>query len=222
MAEHFREENLTPENSKVNYWDDFAQKHFPEMRLLFRGGKLWEKEEWRNVAEHCLVEAAASEVLSDALHLPAKEKEELVKSAICHDWNKHMDVKPDDFTDKDYKKAKILLKKINPNPTIMAATNPEFIERLAQGESTLLERLQFYIDEICTGADIVSVDQRINEVQQRHPKLNEIYWEKDRKLAHTVEAEVFGLLQQQGVSLETPENVPDYIKSKIEEKYATE
>ena len=101
MAEHFREENLTPENSKVNYWDDFAQKHFPEMRLLFRGGKLWEKEEWRNVAEHCLVEAVASEVLSDALQLPAKEKEELVKSAICHDWNKRMDVKPDDFTDKD-------------------------------------------------------------------------------------------------------------------------
>ena len=54
---------------KTVFFDNLAQKHLPQMRLLFRGGKLWEKESWRNVVEHSLVVMAAALEISDLLEL---------------------------------------------------------------------------------------------------------------------------------------------------------
>lgn len=88
--------NIEPEESarqKIEFWDNFAKKHLAELRLLFRGGKLWEKEGWRNVVEHSLPQGAAAEVLSEMLKLPEEEKDEIVTASICHDWDKRLEKK---------------------------------------------------------------------------------------------------------------------------------
>jgi len=55
---------------KTRFWENLAFKYLPEMRLLFKGGKLWNKNQqaWRNVVEHDLVEAAVAGVLAEQLH----------------------------------------------------------------------------------------------------------------------------------------------------------
>lgn len=57
---------------------------------------LWEKDEkkesWRNVSEHCLVEAARVDVFSDLINLSEKTKEELRLAAALHDFYKKHEI----------------------------------------------------------------------------------------------------------------------------------
>lgn len=78
------------EKKKKNF-QQLAISNLPEMRLLFKGGKLWSKDKWRNVVEHSLTQAAAAEVMADVLALPKDEKKELIRVAFCHDWQKRLE-----------------------------------------------------------------------------------------------------------------------------------
>ncbi|SRR5258706_762644 len=59
---------------------------------LHREVGLWKrvdgKRDWGNVSEHCLVEVARASVLSDALGLPQRTKEGLMRAAALHDFYK--------------------------------------------------------------------------------------------------------------------------------------
>jgi len=221
-SQKFAEEKI----SKIKYWDEFAKKHIPEMRLLFRGGKLWEKEGWRKVVEHSLPAAAATEILSDMLELP--EKEELIRTAICHDWDKHLEKKPDDFSEEDRKKALSFLEKIELNSFILSATKTDFPERVLdiykRGEDVPVQQLlMFYIDAITAGGDtsgkIVPFEERLNEVRPRYPHLPENYWKNVRTALNLAQDKIYGLLKEKGIKIEKAEDVPALITNSIEAKY---
>lgn len=57
---------------------------------------LWDREEekqpWKNVSEHCLVETARATTLAELIHLPQDIIESLKISAALHDFNKKTEV----------------------------------------------------------------------------------------------------------------------------------
>lgn len=211
------------------YFSKLALEHIPEMRLLIRGGGLKKTEGWRNVVEHSISQLAASEVLSELLDLSENDMEKLIKVALTHDWKKRIEIKPGEFDENDLELAKAFLARVNPDQTLLAATGPSFIKKaLVRGDSTLLERLQFYIDDITKGSEIVSFSERIDEVEARRQDLNEDeeltkklkgkYWNRERELGHTVEREIFGRLKEKGVEIETPEEIPTLINREIRKR----
>jgi len=226
-----REHSEMPEKSigaeaKRNYWDKFAKQHIPEMRVLFRGGKLGKKDGWRNVIEHSLPQGAAAEILSDLLQLPETEKEELIKNAICHDWDKRLEKNPDDFTNDDQEKALNLIKAARLNPRLLEATKPDFIEQVIVAEKSgekipITQLLIFYIDSITLGSgdDIggfVSFKTRLAEAQPRYPELSPEHWDNEIRANHIVENKICELLKGKGVLIEKPEDIHLLITNVIE------
>jgi len=212
---------------KTEFFHNLALKHLPEMRLLIKGGGLSKKEGWRNVVEHCLVQIAVSETLSRLLGLSEEDSQKLIRVAACHDWAKRLERKPDGFTEEEKGEAMTLLAKLAPNQGLMKATGPEFLEKaLIRGESTFLERLQFYIDDITKGSEIVPFDERVNEVEARRQDLNDDlvltaklggrYWDRERELGHQTEQEIFDRLQETGVKIDSPKDIPVFVVQTIE------
>lgn len=56
-------------------------------------GREEEKQPWKNVSEHCLVETARATTLAELIHLPQDIIESLKISAALHDFNKKTEVK---------------------------------------------------------------------------------------------------------------------------------
>lgn len=78
------------EKKKASYFSKFALAHISEMRILKEGGVLGkENADWRNVSEHCLVEAVGADILAE--HLGANRKE-VVQGTLLHDWYKRHEI----------------------------------------------------------------------------------------------------------------------------------
>lgn len=94
---------------------DYFFKLGLEMRSALRlhqAAGLWErvdgKRDWGNVSEHCLVEAARSEVLAGWLGFDENKKKELVTAAALHDFSKKLEkeiTKAGGGTDESFDKA---------------------------------------------------------------------------------------------------------------------
>ena len=216
--------------TKTEFFQNLAFSHLPEMRLIFRGGKLWKKDRWRNVAEHCLVQIAVADSLSDLLGLSSEEKADLIKVAACHDWAKRLERSPNDFTEAEIIKAKMFLKSVNPRQNLMAATGPSFQEKYLKGESTFLERLQSFIDNIVLGSEIVGYDQRIDVTERRSPELRDNpaleaklggqFFDKVREFDYQVAQEIFARLPSSVMDqMGEPQNIPLYLRKQVENKW---
>src|SRR3989338_2609896 len=188
----------SPDRKKqILYFDDAAQRYMPQMRLLFRGGQLKKKEGWRNVAEHCVMQLAAAEMLAELLHLSEEEKKKLCSVAAVHDWRKRIDVGNRKMNKLECEEreaprsaltlleehAQQFVQSVNPDPDLMSATGPNFLVRaLVDKKATFPEKLQFYLDDICGDReiipgtkvpDIMPLRERIAEVASRRPEFND-------------------------------------------------
>lgn len=229
MAEQIKNNGEEPEQAaKTKYWREFAEKHLSEMRAIFRGGKLWRKEGY-TVAEHSLPQGAAAEALSDMLQLPDEQKEELIKNALCHDWDKRLEVKPEDFAEKDRKKALDFEKKLGLNPDLLLATKVGFERKIiAASESgkavPISQLLMFYTDAITSGSrentgEFLSLEDRQAEAKPRHPELTSEYWVNEIKAKHIAQNKIYELLRENGVQIERAEDIPALLTRTIEAKY---
>jgi hypothetical protein len=203
--------------------------HWDELRLLFRGGKLSRKEGWRNVIEHQVTQLLGAIELGNLLGLSVDDKRKFETGALVHDWKKRLDKHRKEFSSDEAEKIKIFLNRVNPDLKLMAATGPEFLERVLCTEVSLLEFLQFYLDDITRGNEIVPFDERIDEVSVRRHDLNENtklterlggrkYWDLEREVGHAVEKRIFDRLIVMGVEIDSPEKIPALIRNRIEEK----
>lgn len=226
---------VTPTDGKFlpaqqkRFFSDLALRHWKEMRLLLRGGKLWKKAGWRGVVEHSLIQLAVADALAEILHLRNYEREMLRRAAVVHDWKKRMEKAPEDFTHRDHAIAARLFQEVQPDSALLLATTPAFLERaLINGEATWLELLQFYIDDLCMGGKIVPWQERIDELEKRKPELNQDqeltrklggrYWDKERELAQAVEQLIACDLQARGQGLVTPGDIPEFVRNNIRAK----
>lgn len=186
------------------------------MRLLFQKGKLNFRDKWNNVAEHGIVQAVAGEVVSGLIGLSEDEKTKIVKVALCHDWDKRLEIKPADFTDEEKAAALKFLETVNPDRTLIATTHPGFHNKILSGEATFLEELTWYLDDIAKGSEIALFEERIAEVESRRPDLDPAFWGRERAAGKLFEQELFEILRDRGVSIDKPEDIPLLIKAEVE------
>lgn len=235
-----------PQETKILYWLHFCRKeHRAEMELLLHEGKLSKKppKGWNNVMKHCVSEAAGMRALSLMLQLPEDEAERLETLAFVHDAKKHQDIMPKDFNASDQEKLNeklsSILTRVDPDGTLLRATGPEFLYRVFESEGTTIdekianvprrELLQYYIDSIFDEGRIVPVLQRIaiaserpinkklNEECERTRRLGMKFWDAERLLAIKTQELIFCWLQESGVDIQSPDDVPQTIHRKIEQ-----
>lgn len=207
--------------------NEFLQ-HRNEFRLLYLG-KLTKREGWKNIREHDAIQLFGAKALGNMYGLSENDQRELESVALIHDWKKRLDKNPDDFTVEEKEKAQVALEKIHPNEKLMTATGPDFLEKVLYTEVSMLEFLQFYLDDITKGNQIVSFDERIDEVSARRQDLNndaeltkrlggKKYWDLEREIGHEVEKLIFIRLTERGIDLKSPKEIPDLIRCRVEEQ----
>ena len=206
------------ERKKKAFFNDFAQEHIPEMRLLFRGGKLWEKEDWRNVVEHSLVVAAATCEISDMLGLPEDEKEKLIKAAFCHDWDKRIKRKPEDFDNEEKTKARDFLMAVKPEKELIEATTRGFVGKFHESQPNLLQKVAHYVDAIVLESQISPFKERLKKAAPKYGDLDANFWKNNIQITDEIEKEIFEILKERGVNVDSPEEIPNMISEKIKEK----
>lgn len=180
------------------------EKRYPASMLLDLGKLRRDSEEnggdWSNVRRHCLVQAAGWEVLGILLGLEPETITKLANVAICHDWRKRIDKKSQAnyFTENEKLNAEVYFRQLVCDETIdellFKCLTPRFNLRALHGEATFLELLQWYMDDIARGDELVSFEERVAEVSARNPdpepemmpelaKLGFInYWDSERAI----------------------------------------
>lgn len=106
-------EKSSAEKQKISYLASFAAKYIPEMRALFRGGKLTKGEGWRNVAEHCFMSGVGTDIIAEALGLSEEDRRALVSSAILSDSGKRWEKRPEQFNSPEAVRALLVQKLVN-------------------------------------------------------------------------------------------------------------
>jgi hypothetical protein len=202
-----------------------ATKYPSEVRLLLQGGKL--TGDWANVARHCLIQAAAAEVMADLLGIDEQAKRRLVSTAAAHDWKKRLERQPEDFSLEERDRATSFLEIANLDAALMAATTPPFLLQADAGRATFLQLLQFYIDDIAQNDEIVPIDTRIDEAERRNPnpdptiseQLGRPYWEVERQLGHQVERMLFEILRARRVDVQRASDIPALVMAEIRRRW---
>lgn len=203
-----------------------------EMQLLTVYGKLTKKDGWWNVAEHCQEQLLVADALTDLLGLQKLTKQKIMQAALCHDWDKRIEIKPEDFNEKEVSKAKDMLQAIAPSKPMIFATKPDFIVRLfAKQKSTFSQRLMHFIDSSTENSDFIDYEtrlsnaRRINPLRDKDPdltkKLRGKYWERELELAQSTEKEIIGKLSVNGINLESGKELPKLIYDYLSNKYVT-
>lgn len=214
---------------KRSFFHRLACKYSEEMRLLFRGGHLKKSKEkennWRNVAEHCLVQVAAAEELCKLLKLSEKETDAVCSTAAVHDWKKRWErtqrgnVPPE---------ALALLKQIDVHQELLNATNIDELEKVYLEKApalTDLQELQLYVDLITRENDLVPSEDRICEVEKAPrsgnlaEKADGLYWQKTRELRDKIEQSLYERLTANGCKLASPSDIPILLRQRIEAKW---
>lgn len=195
-----------------------APEYIKDVRAITRAGLLTSGDQWDNVVEHSLVQAEAHKVLANLLSLPKKEGEQLVKSALYADWNQRLNKRPQDFNPQALEVTQRIIQEADLNQDLVRSTEPGFHNEILNGSASLLQKLVFYIDDIARGSDIVSLEERIQEVEQRRPDLGKEFWDRERRSGKLVERELFTLLREKGVNIEEPEDIPTLLGREVEKK----
>lgn len=203
-----------------------------EMQLLVIGGRLTKEEGWWNVVEHCLEQLVVADALTDLLKLQRLTKQNIMQAALCHDWDKRIEVRPEDFKKDDIKRARNVFQTIAPSRTLIFATKPGFmVQALIKQKSTFAQRLMYYVDSSTKNADIVGYRVRLNEARLNNPdpdknpiltkKIGGKYWDKELELAQSIEKEIIAKLSIKGVKLKSGKNLPELIYGYLSAKYST-
>lgn len=208
------------------------QNYSKEMKLLTIGGRLTKKDGWWNVVEHCQEQLVFADGLTDLLGLRSREKEKVMQISLCHDWDKRIEVKPSDFSQRDIRRAAKLFRRVSPSTNLMFATKPHFVAyALVERKSSLVQRLVYYIDTSTKEAEFVGYSVRLRELKGRNPhpysdpeltkKLGGKFWEKAVELAQNVEKEIIESLKKRGFQLKPRTSLPDLVYDYLHTKYVS-
>lgn len=233
------------QEKRQRYFAQLEEKYHDQIEFLKRVGGMI--EDWANVKEHCLTVTAAAEALCDALGLPENAKHEIARTSVIHDWYKRVTKGTDaalDFprakgadTD-DTSELQSLFLKAGVNVDMLAVTTPAYLERgFIQKNTTFEERLLSYLDAIIDNDTIVPFAARLDkaaagrwkwlaEDEAWKKKLEPIlgpganFFDGQKAQETATQEEIFGLLAERGVALDSPEQVPEFIKREIEKHYS--
>lgn len=218
-------QNLEEFNDKKRkYFSDFATKHLGAFRIHKEQGLLSKKEGWRNVSEHCLVEAVAADCLAEELQLPEDDKEKLVTGALLHDFYKRQEIElmsargktsMDVVREAEDKGTEYLNRKgIDPEVIkIINSVGASPVDYFETKEPTMEEKIMHYVDDITDGNDFTYLKDRLDRVAKRYPDVEKSIYERMFKVSEKIEKEIADKL-----GLAEARELPMYIKRKIEER----
>lgn len=231
------------ENKKrAKYFSRLALRNLSLIRLHKEFGLLPRKEGWGNVTEHCLVEAAAAEVIAEKLGLNKDMKEKLVKAAIVHDFYKRREIEGAGKSgngmaafDESVAESDEILKRKGVDETVClvagssAHTSLGGMELVVENMDRLddvgkLRAIFNYLDNVTLNNDLVELDTRINllESNPRYRRLNEegreifngrTIFQVQRSIAEKIEK---WLASNFGLAVQR--DLPLFLKRAVEEK----
>lgn len=226
------ERSIDFESKKTKYFSEFAlglKTHFNTLKEGGVSGKKAKMEGWRNISEHCLVEAVMADVIAEKLNL---DRDKIKVAALVHDWYKRQEMeiakkdKVRGFDSADSEDKKKLLELGYPEDIINIAhsVGHTSLKRMQEDGVTTEEQVMHYIDSITVGSEISTLDKRIdnNEANPRYHELNEsgrkifngqTYFEVLREVGKEIEQKI-----ATAIGLDTPESLPKFIKEEIERR----
>lgn len=189
-----------PQSMKSAFFADLALSSIGAMRIhresgqtqrfkepKIEGGK---KERWGDVTQHCLVEAAASQVLSGLLGLSPEETEQFKQAALVHDASKRPEIDAvnaakartgatqesiDIANDRAYAKSKRTLRGwgvpeevVHLTETVAHTSIDQFVfldkdnKMHLRADAPLIDMAMHYLDDITKGTEIVDFDSRMD------------------------------------------------------------
>ncbi|MFA6105014.1 MAG: hypothetical protein WC725_00235 [Patescibacteria group bacterium] len=222
------------------YFSDLALSHLSLIRLHSESGHLPSlknltpeqivaniessgQEDWSNVVRHCLAEAGAADALANLLGLSEEEKEDLVQAAILHDFDKRIEIETLSGTQGKYTQAAAEFKLVSKETLQKKGIKPEIINIInvigdvdgIQNENTnLSQKIMFYIDNITDETNLVGVKVKRGRLVKRYPKFAEENEYMDKWVSST-EAVQKELAEK--IGLPNPEELPDFILTKIKQ-----
>lgn len=189
--------------SKAKYFSELALRNFRSARMLWAGEVLGKNraglDVWRNVSEHCLVQAAACEVLSEALNLSSESRRNLGLAAMAHDWDKKYQttglrkinqyiangevneqeggkLKYDFFEESESHSVKGMQNRGIPPEIIRIASadGHPALPRVVSPEATLEEKIHHYVGAIIDENNVVSLNKRVDNLErnERYTAMN--------------------------------------------------
>ena len=241
-------QSTVPFKNKTDYFSNLAMHLYSMAKLDIKFGKLTRRsseneklsekdpDNWSNVTEHCLVEAAAINELGKALGLNQEEINQLTKAAAVHDWNKRIEVCLDQFTADEINSAQQAFEEMGVLDDLIEATKAEYVKRfLIDKTATPLQKLLHYIDVVTDETDIVPYEDRLEKAIPRALHLkNDTKWGKIvepvmgagkdyfdalKEVSRQEQQEIFKKLVERGYTLSADTEVPAFIKALIETNY---
>ncbi|MDP2676836.1 MAG: hypothetical protein Q8O83_04090 [bacterium] len=162
------------ELKKTRYFSHFATTHLAEMRILKKGGVLGkENRDWRNISEHCLVEAVGADILAEYM---GADRKNIVSAALLHDWYKRNEIEAmkklggaKGHRDAAEKEIAVLQKMGIPENIIhlMHANIPQRADIEYLEKRTREEKIMHFIDLITLNAKFVDIKERIRDASKK-------------------------------------------------------
>lgn len=208
------------------------------------GNTLRKKERWGDPTQHCLVELAAAEILSDMVHLSPQDSQDFAVSALVHDAQKRPEieklkgVKDPNEVERVYKESKQFLLHHGVSPRVVELTGrvahtslPDFATLEPDGslrlkdDVPLVDMAMHYLDDITRGTEIVEFDKRIDYLEEvaatRYP-----YNEEGRAIwggrtFFQAQREIGHLIEEKLASvagIDNPKELPSILRAKLIEK----
>ncbi len=227
--------------NETKYWVHQAIRELKPMRLAKEMGLFPKKEGWRNVVEHDLVETEVADVLAVAIGCPERDRKELSTAGLLHDVGKRLQInlikqKGDQGQLEAFRIQSQEMAEHGISSRVIALTE-------ACGHTSLIKFLQdptaqdlklrhdldlptliiHYADDITKNTDLVTIDERIDALENRQPPYPEAtlgrdifggrtYYQVQRIVGHLVEnklAEMIGI---------APQQMQEFIRSQINER----
>lgn len=187
---------------------------------LTRGKYLNEKKEFRTTPRHTLVVATICDTLGGLIKLPADKQEVLNVTAILHDADKRLELRPDEFTPEQKSE---LIQQIGSHADhdLLLVTKEAFVNQNKDnvGNIPLSEMLLYYADMIVSWDKITPFRERIAESRTRRPDLPNEFFDTEIKFGSEVEERIFKMLPEEvRIKIETPDQIPNYLIDTLSEK----
>ncbi|MBX4211110.1 HD domain-containing protein [Candidatus Parcubacteria bacterium] len=216
------------ELKRRKYFSEFAVSRLTHLRLHKEHGALKKDEGWRNVSEHCLLEAVMADILAEKLNLSPEQRAHLVTGALLHDFykRKQMEMLRADGSRENLEKseaqASAILEKEGYDPEVVLIANAAADTiRMVTEQVAFIEKVMYYVDLITMNNVIGSIDVRVDKSEKNpaYKKLNESYGDilgqetllqAQRRIGKVIESE---LVQKLGIGDGT--TLPKWIESEI-------
>src|SRR3989344_3620444 len=218
------------ELKKRKYFSNFALHYKSKLAMHRRYGVLAKSEGWRNVSEHCLLEAVESDVLAEVLKLSEEDRSKLVIAALLHDFYKKKEIEAlkkeglEGQRKSEEERSRILADAGFDDAIIRIIKSATYVPRMLDKDVTELEKIMQYVDDITMGSSIGSVDERVDKVEadpryrEENESGQEIFGDKtfsqaQRYFGHQIEAEL-----TKKIGLDNPRDLPKFIEEEIRKR----